>query len=224
MTRSIDSTEDVKCREFQVNVDSGRRRTQIRATVEPAETKRRLDRSIAPVVDLDLLDFLVKIGESSEYMEPLSKDEWELASRGIDKGVLEVVDENGVRVLRRLVEPPVSVMHVTVWHDEWRKGLQAASRFAPYASRDLVLTTLPRNTTELELEAAFFGIGLCTGSWSEEDPAERICDFEPFILKRFTGAAWLFSEKVFAKASAAGVVDDAISTRSSSPDPWAPLS
>lgn len=102
--------------------------------------------------------------------------------------------------LVRVCRPAISVSLVTVAATSWRQGLRLAHRFAPFCSRRIVLDKTPRDRELVLLETSYWGIGVTLIQGDEErvwsEPA-------PFMPTRYTGAAWLFDEDVYAEVCSA---------------------
>ena len=95
----------------------------------------------------------------------------------------------------RLLAPPVRVHQVTVRARDGRIGLEAASRFAPYARRAVELPVAA--VTELVmLDAALYGIGIHVRDRGE---VRELVPAEPFVVRKWTWASWLFSEQVLSE-------------------------
>lgn len=94
----------------------------------------------------------------------------------------------------RVGRPAASVRLFSLPTSDWRRGIQAAHRLAPYSARRLVLTTEPKSVDRLLLEASYWGIGVLIRSPKGERELLAPGEFSP---TRYTGAAWLFDEDVY---------------------------
>lgn len=98
--------------------------------------------------------------------------------------------------VRRRVGPPVWVEMVTLTASNWRNGLRAVGRFAPYSARRLRLGSEPRDLDELLVQASYWGVGVQV---IIDGKVENVADAETFSPYRYTGASWAFAELTFAE-------------------------
>lgn len=166
----------------------------VEVVVDEAEVQRRRAAGGRPILDLDLLNLLLQIPPGRAVTEEgVSGYDWALLVKAARLAAVTVSGMPGNRQARRCAVPPLVVRHVTVTAREWRKGLSAASRFAPYASRELVLDAWPARQDVLLLEASYLGIGVTV---REDAGLCRVLAPEPFCPARYTGASWLFAERM----------------------------
>lgn len=92
---------------------------------------------------------------------------------------------------------PVAVELAVVAGRSWRKGLEAAGRFAPFCARAIVLRCRPRDLAALDLEAGFYGVGVIV---VEDRSAEVLVQPAPFLRSRWSAAGWRFLEEVYRAA------------------------
>ena len=89
---------------------------------------------------------------------------------------------------------PVAVELALVAARNWRDGLEAAGRFAPFCARAMVLRRRPADLAEVQLQAGFYGVGVIV---VDEQSTEVLIEPEPFRRLRFTAAGWRFLEEVY---------------------------
>lgn len=94
----------------------------------------------------------------------------------------------------RLAVAPVAVELALVSASNWRNGLEAAGRFAPFCARAMVLPRQPSNLHDVEMEAGFYGVGVIVVNGQS---AEVLVEPAPFEQVRFTAAGWRFLEDVY---------------------------
>src|SRR2546421_201637 len=80
------------------------------------------------------------------------------------------------------------------------KGLRAASRFAMYCRRLLVIPELPPNQEVALAEASFYGIGVAL---RRNGTVTMVLEPEPFTDWQPTAAWWWFTEEVYRGAAQA---------------------
>ncbi len=77
---------------------------------------------------------------------------------------------------------------------DWDRGLNAASRFAPVATRVLVLASEPTDLTVAAAEAAEYGVGLALGT---AESVRMIVAPEQWRQNYFSPGGWLFREQAY---------------------------
>ena len=148
---------------------------------DEGELRRREQHRVRPILGLSLLNVLVRIPLSSPVSaDDVSDYDWQLLQLGSRVGAVEIISVNGVAYATRRAKPPLKVQHVTVRAARWRWGLQLASRFAPYSSRELVLDRAPSNDVELRLEADYLGVGVTVIADIPGGSTRRIVEPAPF--------------------------------------------
>ncbi|MGO4455296.1 hypothetical protein [Arthrobacter sp. RAF14] len=164
------------------------------------ELSRRRSSGTKPLLSLDLLSVLVMMPRSVAV--PLGRfedyDRRRLSS-GQRAGAVEMSTIGGVRHVTRIAEPPLAVRHVKVRSGRWRTGLNVASQFAPYASRELILDRFPSDELEMRLEADYLGIGVSVRDDTDRAGVRLVVPPAPFSPARYTGASWLFVERLLAQ-------------------------
>jgi hypothetical protein len=159
------------------------------------ECERRAEAGLGAITSPDILSVLLGLPvEQFVSYQALTSAE-RVALRTVPRGATSMY-ENGV--IRRMI-PPLEVALALVPVVSWRIGLERAARFAPFCARAMVLRTLPRDPSELLMEADFYGIGVIVAA----------CDAEPDVLiepalfrqKRSTVAGWRFLEEVYRQVS-----------------------
>lgn len=156
------------------------------------EMERRDSEGASPILSLELLRLLLEMPVGSPTdLAGFSAHERQLL---VTAGRLGAVEQSLERATRRAI-PPLSVHHATIRGSDWRTALRAASQFAPYASRTVLLDRMPSDDVELRFEAAYLGIGVSVQEESDRDIHE-IVPRAPFTPARFTAASWLFAERL----------------------------
>ncbi len=169
----------------------------VQVSFDEQEIQRRTKERFGSLLGLQLLNVLallpfgspVKASRFSEY-------ELSMLRRAQRKGAAEFTHRNGQQVVIRHAAPPLMVHHATITCSNWRKGLSIASRFAPYCSREIALMEMPTDDLELRLEADYLGIGVTLRPGSLVGQGVRIIEPASFAPARYTGASWLFAEKL----------------------------
>lgn len=139
------------------------------------EHRRRRAAGLTTLCDRDSLRLLSRLPHGEAVRVGDLTDVERGGLRRLPRGVAEV---SGGR-LTRLAIPPVTIRLAIVTDAVLDRGLDRASRFAPFAPRLLVLTGPPDDLAYAQVEARFYGIGLAmTGAdglvmLAEPEPARR---------------------------------------------------
>jgi hypothetical protein len=159
------------------------------------EHRRRRAAGLTTVCDRDALRLLSHLphGEAVRVADLTDVERGSL--RRLPCGVAEVA---GGRVTR-LAVAPVTIRLVIVLDDVLERGLDRASRFAPFAPRLLVLTEPPNDLAFAQVEARFYGIGLAL---ARAEGVVMLADPEP--ARRSAGpVTWRVREEAYAAFLAA---------------------
>lgn len=158
--------------------------------------RRRAANATRPAQDLDTLRFLLSV-DQPVAIAALGAYERGLTRRAVRFGFAEkrTIAGNCPAVVRK-AEPPVTVELVSVLGPLSRRTLQLATTFAPYARRRLVVPS-GRIDETLLLEANYYGVGVTV---TDDDDERTLVTPAPFQPTRFTGASWLFAERMYAQA------------------------
>jgi hypothetical protein len=158
----------------------------------PDHDQQRLRQThpIGPVFGLDLLDTLMglPLGLPVPLHTVSRADQRRL--RRLPHGA---VTWSGSTVTRQLA-PPVVPLLAMVYGTDWSNGLRAASRFAMYCRRLLVIPELPPNNEVALAEASFYGIGI---GLRRNGTVTVVLEPEPFPDWQPTAAWWWFTEEVY---------------------------
>ncbi len=158
--------------------------------VDESEHQRRRAAGLNTVRDRDLLRLL----SSLPHGEPVQvADLTDTERRGLRRLPRSVAEIAGGRVTR-LAIPPVTIRLVIVTDDALDRGLDRASRFAPFAPRLLVLTQPTDDLAYAQVEARFYGIGLAI---ARADGAVMLAAPEP-PRKSAGPATWRVREQAYA--------------------------
>lgn len=157
---------------------------------DEAEWRRRRRHGLGAVVELDVLDVLMDLPAGMAVpLRSLQASERRLLRRA----PVGVVRHRTDAVIRQLV-PAVKPLLAIVPARDWQSGAEAASRFAVYCPRMVVLSQLPNDMDAVVSEASWYGIGVAMGhSGSTEivSEPEQLTDWQP------TPAGWAFSENLY---------------------------
>ncbi|MEV7549171.1 hypothetical protein AB0N89_06055 [Amycolatopsis sp. NPDC089917] len=94
----------------------------------------------------------------------------------------------------RLSGPPLSAVLAVVHDDDWDRGLNTASQFAPVATRVLLLDHEPTDLALAAAEAAEYGIGLAVTAGTT---VRMVVPPERWRESYFTPGGWLFREQAY---------------------------
>ncbi|MFD8495889.1 hypothetical protein [Amycolatopsis sp. NPDC059657] len=99
-----------------------------------------------------------------------------------------------VGTVTRLAGPPVSAVLVVVRDNDWDRGLNTASQFAPVATRVLLVDHEPADLALAAAEAAEYGIGLAVKAGTT---VRILVPPERWRESYFTPGGWLFREQAY---------------------------
>jgi hypothetical protein len=154
------------------------------------EHRRRRSARLTAICDRDCLRLLSHLPHGEAVRVADLTDLERRALRRLPQGVAEIAG----RRVTRLAIPPVTIKLAIVVDDVLDRGLDSASRFAPFAPRLLVLTRPPDDLACAQVEARFYGIGL---AMARADGVVTVADPEP--AKRSDGpVTWRVREEAYA--------------------------
>lgn len=157
---------------------------------DEAEHARRLATQAELIDDWNLLVILTSLPRWEPVpLESLTAEECQ-AARQAPRGAVELT---GGRVTR-MAGPPLTRVLAIVTDTDWDRGLDAASRFAPVATRVLVLDHEPADWRSAVAEAAEYGIGLAIGTAA---PVRMVVQPKLWREQYFTPGGWLFREQAY---------------------------
>lgn len=180
----------------------------------PEIQRRRATNAAGSVQDLDTLRFLLTLPvDQPTALAGLDAYERRLARRAVRCGFAEerAVARSQSTLIRR-AEPPVTVRLISVFGPFRRSTLQLATTFAPYGRRRLVVPS-GRLDEILLLEATFYGVGVTVADANGERTVTASAPFQP---ARFTGASWLFAERIYGQALSSATATGQVSAASRS--------
>lgn len=156
---------------------------------DTTEQARRREFALGAVQSLALLDALLnlplRVPTHRDDLAPYARELLWRAPAG-------AVELDGAWV-SRLLTPPLTVVAAVVRTRTWRRAIQRAGRFAPFAQQIMVFDRVP--APELTWEANAAGIGV----WVEVDGETReVCRPEPFARRYWKAAGWRFTEHAYA--------------------------
>lgn len=203
MTRLIAASTATVPLTAQVALTQGRAEVLVDVDLHAHELRRRGHRVAQPILNLDLLNLMLTMPLASAVpADRFSDYEWRRLKAGSRIGAVDITDAHEEPRAARRAVPPLTVRHATVSARQWRAGLSVASRFAPYCSRELILDRLPTDYLELLLEADYLGVRVCVRGDTPSQPVRRIVEGARFAPARYTGASWLFAERLLARHAA----------------------
>lgn len=109
------------------------------------------------------------------------------------------------QLVTRLAVRPLRVDLIVARAKTFRVGLHAASQFAPFSRRAMLLPKPPRKLDEKLLEADFWGVGVLVADGNDVQVLVKPDEYKPL---RYTTAAWRFAEQVYRLASMATATND----------------
>lgn len=154
------------------------------------EHKRRAALGLRAVTDLGLLACLLRLphGELVRWVDLSQDDERRL--RSAPDGVISSSSAG----IRRVLAYPAAVPLVLFRSRSWRRGLQAASAFEPFAQRVLVLEYFRRDLNRLAWEADVLGVGV----WLQTSSGTReVVPPAPWHQRQVKAAGWRFRERAY---------------------------
>jgi len=170
----------------------GPMRTLIEVELEAAELLRRDAGRVSPILNLELLSLLLELPLDRPVPAwDFSPHDLRLMRLGERMGALDVCEDT--MLVTRRATPPLTVLHATVRGCGWRKALRTASRLAPYSTRSILLGRMPIDDVELRFEASYLGVGVAV---EKGDGIEVLVEPAAFAPARYTGASWLFAERL----------------------------
>lgn len=109
----------------------------------------------------------------------------------------------------RLAVRPLRVDLIVVPAATFRRGLNAASQFAPFSRRAMLLPKVPCGLDEKLFEADFYGVGVMVPDGN--DGVRMLLEPAPWRAIRHTTAGWCFAEEVYRKVCETRSTADAAS-------------
>ncbi len=156
---------------------------------------RRRAAGLTTVCDRDSLRLLSRLPHGEAVRVADLTDVERRSLRRLPRGVAEVAEGR----VTRLAIAPVAIRLAIVIDDVLDRGLDRASRFAPFAPRLLVLTGPPDDLAWAQAEARFYGIGLAMAG---DDGMVMLAHPEP--ARRSAGpVTWRVREEAYAAFLAA---------------------
>lgn len=158
------------------------------------ELRRREWRALPSLERMDVLDVVLEMPLRRVVAEDTLSPRQRRTLETLDPAVVARCEGGFVRNVR----PCLEVENVVVPARTFRAGLEAASAFANYCARSMVLPSTAW-VSDLELaEASFFGVGVMR---AVRGGGTELLAPEPFIDQPHTAASWAFSEVLARKLS-----------------------
>lgn len=165
--------------------------------VNEAEHKRRRRRRVGAFTRRDVINRLTGLPVNWVPAREVDHDTLEfLADQAPETIEVRHFKKQGT-VVRRLLNPPLTIEHITVHSRDWERGFAAINSVAGFAARSLILSTEPDDRQLAELESHLYGVGL---SIDRAGDLQLLTHPAPFMPEFFTALAWQVSESVYATA------------------------
>lgn len=163
--------------------------------VDSAESQRRRTGGHGAVTGLGIIDALLGLPTGIPVPGNAVSDRDRNLLRRAPSGALEIRGDQ----LVRHATVPLTVRFALVAARQWRDGLVKAGRFAPYCSRAMLLSRVPKDLDEAKMQAAFYGIGIYLVARGE---LITVVVPESFTGAGHSPAQWWFAEEVYRQVSA----------------------
>jgi hypothetical protein len=173
-------------------------------TCDYMEQARRRLVGLGAVTSLWLLDAVMTLPAGVPVRVADLSEDVRISVNAAPRGVV-AIDGGWVT---RLLSPPLTVVGAVVCGTGWRRPLQQAGRFTPFAQRLLVLEKTPPSGRIWEAQVAGVGVWI-----SRNGQLTEMCPPEPFKQRYWKAAGWRFAERAYAA-----------SLRASPPPEWSPAS
>jgi len=164
---------------------------------DAAEFSRRDAAGGWAVARLDLLDLMLSLPHGLPVPDELLSAQERSMLQELPPGCVQV---GSGTVIRHAVAPLRAELAVVPVRD-WNRGLDRASRFAPFCARAVVLSQLPDDIDHLLIEATYYGIGVAVAG---DRDVEVLADPQPFIRHYHKAAGWWFAEEIYGQVSGKG--------------------
>lgn len=162
--------------------------------VDEREHARRQLVGLRAVTRPEVLDLLLGLPEGEPVPVSALSAREKAALHRVPPGVVEY---DGLSVVRHAITP-ASVQLALVSARSWKAGLASAARFAPFCTRAMLLHRAPRDLSEMQMQADFYGVGVVL---RREGELQLLVAPRPFVRHRFTAAGWQFLEDVYGQVS-----------------------
>ncbi len=157
---------------------------------DPVEHRRRQSVSAQPLTAMESLEALLELPVGLPIpMESLCPDD----RASVRRLPSTAVDREGGSVTRKAVRP-LKVELALVRDTRPRQALEAATKFAPFCSRAVLLQRPAPRMDDYLNEASFYGVGVLLQTPSGIEVPLEPAEYRP---KRHTAAAWRFVEKLY---------------------------
>jgi hypothetical protein len=158
--------------------------------LDDGEHARRQRAGEGAILSADVLELLLGLPIATPVPAASLTRRERIALDRASRGGVSVCCE---QVIRHAVAP-VTVELALVAARNWRYGLEAAGRFAPFCARATMLRRRPVDLADVQLQAGFYGVGVIV---ADGQSTEVLVEPEPFQRLRFTAAGWRFLEEVY---------------------------
>lgn len=158
--------------------------------VDEGEHARRQHTGPSYLRDRDLINVFMGLPQG----EPISWGSLSERERRLLQRAPEGSLETSAELVTRHIAPPVQSVFAMVRHDDWDAGLDVASRFAPVATRLLLLPAKPTELPQAIMDATEYGIGLAIEDGASVDVVVPPKLWQPHY---FSAGGWLFREQAY---------------------------
>lgn len=153
----------------------------------------RRQRRAGPVTRLEVLNLLLRLPVGQETRVDWSEYELRLVTPHLGAALDLGVHPDGHVVVTRWLRPALNVDSALIAGISWDRAIAAASKFAPYCQRQVVLGDVPDDDHPFWLEANYYGVGVISESGRE------LLEAAPFSPRQYSGASWKFAEQTLAR-------------------------
>jgi len=158
--------------------------------LDHVEHERRVTAGAGWLDDFRPLEMLMNLPVSERIPRASLGVELRPEIRRLPKGCADIDPQS----VTRLAVRPLRVDLIVARAKTFRVGLHAASQFAPFSRRAMLLPKPPRNLDEKLLEADFWGVGVLV---EDGDGVRMLVKPGEYRVLRPTTAAWRFAEQVY---------------------------
>jgi len=158
--------------------------------LDHVEHERRVAAAAGCLDDFRPLEALMNLPVGERVPRSSLSSEMRPEIRRLPKGCADV-DSTSVT---RLAVRPLRVDLIVARAPSFKRGLHAASQFAPFSRRAMLLEKPPRKLEEKLFEADFYGVGVLV---ADGDGVRMLVQPGEWRAMRHTTAAWRFAEQVY---------------------------
>jgi hypothetical protein len=153
----------------------------------------RRERRAGPVTNLEVLNLLLRLPVGQETRVNWSDYELRLVTPHLGAALDLGLHPDGHIVVTRWLRPALDVDSALIARISWDGAIAAASKYAPYCQRQVILGDVPDDDHAFWWEANYYGVGVMSESGRE------LLEASPFSPRQYTGASWKFAEQILAR-------------------------